>query len=134
MMADDVLPVMRIEILPPQLTIGHFVTQDKVDGIQNTVRNHDCSLLFAFATGKSAKCGPELRRFGVARGVSTFDEDRSEPFVAFAGPPTLTLASTPITSVAILATLILTSSSTFWRRGTSVLWVLTNWRRYRVRS
>jgi hypothetical protein len=29
MMADDVLSVMRIEILLPQLPVGHFVTQDK---------------------------------------------------------------------------------------------------------
>jgi hypothetical protein len=42
MLADDVLPVMRIEKLLPQLPIGHFVTQDKVGGLQNTVGDHDC--------------------------------------------------------------------------------------------
>jgi hypothetical protein len=30
MMTDDVFPVMRIEILIPYLTVGHFVTDDEV--------------------------------------------------------------------------------------------------------
>ena len=33
MMADDVLPVMLIEILIPQLTVWDFVTDDKVCGL-----------------------------------------------------------------------------------------------------
>src|SRR5213593_2956875 len=96
MVADDVSPVMLIEILTPQLTVGHFVTKDKVGGFQKTVRDHDCSPFLAFPTGKSAKFGPEIRLFGVACGVRTFDEDRPEPLVAFAGPTTLALPGTLI--------------------------------------
>jgi len=96
MMADDVLPAMRIEILTPQLPVGHFVTQDKVGSLQKPVRDHDGSPLFPFPTGKPAKFGPKIRLFGVARGVRTFDEDRPEPLVAFAGPTTLALAGTLI--------------------------------------
>ena len=92
MMADDVLPVMRIKILIPQLSVGDFVTDDEVGRLQNTVGDHDCSPLFAFATGKPAKLGPEIGPFGMARGMGTFDEERPEPLVAFAGPTTLALA------------------------------------------
>src|SRR5215471_18321591 len=96
MMADDVFPVLRIEILLPQLPVGHFVTDDKVSGLQNTVRDHHGCPLLAFPTGKPAKFGPEICLFGVARRMGTFDEECPEPLVAFAGPPTLALASTLI--------------------------------------
>src|SRR5262249_62117375 len=91
MMADDVLPVMRINILIPQLTVGDFVTDDEVGRLQNPVRDHDRRPFLAFPTGKATKFGPEIRLFGVACGVGTFDEDRTEQLVAFAGPPTLAL-------------------------------------------
>ena len=94
MMADDVLPVLRIEVLLPQLPVGDFVTDNEVCCFQNTVRDHDRGPFLAFPTGKPAKFGAEIRPFCVARGVRTFDEDRPEPFVAFASPPTLALAST----------------------------------------
>ena len=96
MMADNVLPVMRIKILIPQLPVGDFVSQDKVGGLQNTVCDHDRRPFLAFSTGKATKFGAAIRPFGVACGVGTFDEDRPEPLVAFAGPPTLALAGTLI--------------------------------------
>ena len=94
MMADDVLPVMRIKILTSQLPVGHLVTQDKVGGLQNPVGDHDGRLLFPFPARKSAKFGPEIGLFGVARGMGTCDEDGPEPLIALAGPPTLALAGT----------------------------------------
>src|SRR5215831_11197052 len=96
MMADDVLPVLRIEVLLPQLPVGDFVTDDKVGGLQKTVRDHHGCPLLAFPTSKPAKFGPEICLFGVAHRMGTFDEECPEPLVAFAGPPTLTLASTLI--------------------------------------
>src|SRR5215831_2672907 len=96
MMADEVLPVLRIAILLPQLPVGHFVTQDKVGGLQKTVGDHDCRLLFPFPARKPAKFGPEICLFGVARGMGTFDEECPEPFIALAGPPTFALARTLI--------------------------------------
>jgi hypothetical protein len=96
MLADDVLPVMRIEILLPQLPVGHFVTQDKVGGLQNTVGDHDGRLLFPFPASEPAKFGPEICLFGMARCMGTFDEDCPEPLIALAGPPTLALAGTLI--------------------------------------
>src|SRR5262249_39562152 len=94
MMADDVLPVMRINILIPQLTVGDFGTDDAVGRLQNPVRDHDRRPFLAFPTGKATKFGAEIRLFGVACGVGTFDEDRPEPLVAFAGPTTLALPGT----------------------------------------
>src|SRR5215831_19755483 len=94
MMADEVLSVLRIEILLPQLPVGHFVTQDKVGGLQNTVGNHDGRLLFPFPARKPAKCGPEIGPFRVARGMGTCDEECPEPLIALAGPPTFALAGT----------------------------------------
>jgi hypothetical protein len=96
MMADDVLPVLRIEVLLPQLPVGDFVTDDEVGGLQNPVRDHHGCPLLAFPTGKPAKFGPEIGLFGVARRMGTFDEEGPEPLVAFAGPPTLALAGTLI--------------------------------------
>src|SRR5262245_32489899 len=89
MMADDVFPVLRIEILIPQLPVGHFVAQNKVCRLQNPVRDHDRSPLLALATGTPSKFGPEICRFGMARCMSTFDEERPELLVAFAGQATL---------------------------------------------
>jgi hypothetical protein len=102
MMADDVLPVMRLEILIPQLTVGDFVTQDKVGGLSKTVCHHDRRSLLAFPTGKPTTFGAEIRPLRVARGVRTCDEDRPEPLVTFAGPPTLALAGTLIVARADL--------------------------------
>src|SRR5205085_3089854 len=96
MMADDVLPVMRINILIPQLTVGDFVTEDEVGRLQNPVCDHDGGSLLAFPTGKPTKFGAEIRPFRVARGVRTFDKDRPEPLIAFAGPPALALPGTLI--------------------------------------
>src|SRR5262249_34912935 len=96
MMADDVLPVMRINILIPQLAVGDFVTDDEVGRLQNTVRDHDCRPFLAFPTGKPTKFGAEIRPFRVTRCMGTFDEGRPEPFVALASPTTLALASTLI--------------------------------------
>jgi hypothetical protein len=60
------------------------------------VCDHDRCSLLAFPTGKPTKFGAEIRPFRVARSVGTFDEDRPEPLVAFAGPPTLALPGTLI--------------------------------------
>jgi hypothetical protein len=76
MMADGVLPVRRINILIPQLTVGDFVTDDEVGRLQNPVRDHDRRPFLAFPTGKATKFGAEIRLFGVACGVGTCDEDR----------------------------------------------------------
>jgi hypothetical protein len=89
MMADDVLPVIRIKILIPQLTVGDFVTDNEVCRLQNTVCDHDGGTFLAFPTGKATKFGAEIRPFRVACCMGTFDEDCPEPLVAFAGPPTL---------------------------------------------
>src|SRR5262249_34930381 len=96
MMADDVLPVLRIEVLLPQLPVGDFVTDDEVCCLQNTVRDHHGCSLLTFPTGKPAKFGPEICLFGVARGVRPFDGECPEPLVAFTGPATLALAGTLI--------------------------------------
>src|SRR5262245_30753279 len=55
MMADEVRSVLRIEILLPQLPVGHFVTQDKVGRFQNTVRDHAGRSFLAFPTGKPTR-------------------------------------------------------------------------------
>src|SRR5262245_38934089 len=101
-MADDVLPVLRIEILLPHLPGGHFVTQDKVGGLQKTVGDHDGRRLFPFPTDKPAKCGAEIRPVRVAYRMGTCDEDCPEPLVACASPPTLALARTLVVARAEL--------------------------------
>ena len=58
--------------------------------------DHDRCPFLDFPTGKAPKFGAEIRPFRVAHGVGTFDEDCSEPLVAFASPPTLALAGTLI--------------------------------------
>jgi len=95
-MADDVFPVMRIKILIPQLTVWDFVTDNEVCRLQNTVCDHDGCAFLAFPTGKPTKFSAEIRPFRVARGVRTFDEDRPQPLVAFAGPPAFALPGTLI--------------------------------------
>src|SRR5215831_15662403 len=92
MMADNVLPVLRLEVLLPQLPVGDFVTDDEVGGLQKTMRDHHGGPWRAFPTGKPAKCGAEIRPFRVARRMGTCDEECPEPLVAFAGPPSLALA------------------------------------------
>ena len=74
--------------------VGDFVTDDEVGRLQKTVRDHDRRPFLAFPTGKATEFGPEIRPFGVACGVGTFDEDNPEPLVAFAGPTTLALPGT----------------------------------------
>ena len=96
MMADEVLPMPRIEGLAPTLTVRDFVTDDEICHLQNPVRDHNCRPFLVFPTGKAAEFGAESGLFGMARCVGTCDEDRPEPLVAFAGVPTLALAGTLI--------------------------------------
>ena len=58
--------------------------------------DHDSGAFLAFSTGKPTKFGAEIRPLRVARGVGTFDEDRPEPLIAFAGPTALALPGTLI--------------------------------------
>ena len=63
MMANDMPPLMRIDIVASSVTVWYFVTDDEVRYLSNTVGDHDRSTLLAFPTGKPAQCGAETRRF-----------------------------------------------------------------------
>jgi hypothetical protein len=76
MMANDMPPLMRIAIVASSVTVWHFVTDDEVRCLSNTVCDHDRRPLLAFPTGKPAKCGAEIRPLRMARRMGAFDEDR----------------------------------------------------------